>query len=115
MAKIEERVNHGGEEGSDKNSGQRNFIFRRFWLEEEKWKRGEKADYESDEERVKISSIEIQVGGWTEGRADNVYVRNDAGQDDRDSGGAGDAREGSALKRVRSQGVGEEIHGECLS
>src|SRR6516164_7265012 len=65
---------------------------------------------------MKISAMEGEVGGRAEVAAKKVYVGNHAGQDDRDCGATGGAREGSALNRIRGQGVGERVHtGEVIS
>ena len=94
----------------------RDFGFGAFGFEEGKRQRGEKSERQGREDRMKISAMEGEVGGRAQVAAKKVYVGNHAGQDDRDCGATGGAREGSALNRIRGQGVGERVHtGEVIS
>jgi len=109
-------VKEGGGEGGDEDSGARDWVFGGFGLEEEKGNGGEKAEGESGGERMKIGAIESEIGGGAEVSAEEVGVADCASEDDGERGGAGEAREGGALERIRGEGVGEGIHrGEVIS
>lgn len=87
-----------------------------FWLEEEKGQSCKESEHQNGEEGVKVSAIEAEISGRAEVDAEEVYVGNHAGEDDGNRRSAGDAGEAGALKRVRSEGVGEGIHrGEVIS
>lgn len=65
---------------------------------------------------MKVGAVESEIGGWAEVSAQEIGVGDDACEDDGDCGGAGEAREGGALKSEGGQGVGEGIHrGEVIS
>jgi len=109
-------MKEGGGEGGDEDCCARDGVFGGFGLEREKGNGGEKAEYESGRERVKISAIESEIGGGAEVSAQEVSVGDCAGEGDGERGGSGEAGEGGALKSKRGQGVGEGIHrGEVIS
>ena len=110
LAKIEGRVKEGcgkrgGEDGCEWDLGCE--IFR---LKEEEGKSEEQAEQEGSEERVKVRAIESEIGGRAEVGADEVSIGDHSRENDSQGGGAGDAREGGALKRVGGEGVGQGIH-----
>ena len=91
-------------------------VFGALGPEEAKGKRGEKAEGDSGDERMEVFVMHGKIGGRTEVRAEEVDVGDRAGENDGQSGGAGEAREDGALHSVRGQGVGEWIHrGEVIS
>ena len=59
---------------------------------------------------MKVRAIESKIGGRAEVGAEEVGVGDDAGENDRDCRGSGEAREGGALKGEGRQGVGEGVH-----
>jgi len=85
-------------EGGDEDCCARDCVFGGFGLEEEKGNGGEKAEYESGGERMKIGAIESEVGGGAEVSAEEVGVGDCASEDDGERGGAGEAREGGTLE-----------------
>ena len=59
---------------------------------------------------MKVGAIESEIGRRAEVRAEEIGVGEDAGEDNREYGGAVEARESGALQGIRGQGVGEGIH-----
>src|SRR5207249_345306 len=61
------------------------------------WGEGSQSKGKRVGERVKVGAIESEIGGGAEVGAEEVRVSNHAGENDRDCGRAGNAREGGAL------------------
>ena len=108
-------MKEGGGEGSGEDRYARDWILGGFGLEEEEGNSGEKREGKGGGERVKVGAVESQISGRAEVRAEEVGVGDDAGENDRDCGGAREARKGGALESERREGVGEGIHGRELS
>jgi len=101
LAKVEGEMKEGGGEGCGEDGSARDGVFGGFGLEEEEGKSSEEGEDESDEERMKVGTVEIEISGRAAVGAEEVGVGDRAGKHDGESGGAGDAREGGALERER--------------
>jgi len=96
LASVKREMKEGRGEGGGENGCGWYGAFRGVWLEEE-GKSSQESKDDGGGERVKVGAIESEIGGGAEVGAEEVRVSNHAGENDRDCGRAGNAREGGAL------------------